>query len=625
MKTETVPKGYKRTEVGVIPEEWEVTPLKKLISSAEYGSSAKSMPSGRVPVLRMGNLQSGKIDWRDLVFTSDENEISKYLLNPGDVLFNRTNTVDLVGKVSLYDGSQPAIFAGYLIRINTLKGMLDNRFLNYVLNAEFSKQYSRQVLSVAVSQANINGQKLKTYPIPLPPTFAEQQAIAAALADADALIESLEQLLAKKHQIKQGAMQELLTGKRRLPGFGGKWEKKRLAELGVFLKGSGVRKDEAQSGDLPCVRYGELYTHHSDVVRKFNSWISEDVAATALRVRKGDILFAGSGETKAEIGRCASVLDDGDVYVGGDIIVLRPSVLLDPVFCGYFLNTPKISRQKASFGQGDAVVHIGATALGQIEGQFPSFPEQTAIAMVLSDMDSKLEVLEVKLAKARQIKQAMMQQLLTGKARLASLEAKAAEASAAEVPTTTLATGGHNWAFNEAVLISVLAGRYGTSKFPLSRFRYTKFLYLFHRHVEHVAQGFRKKAAGPYNPDNRYKGPESIAQKSQYVVRSGSGFVAGPKHADALRYFETWYPLDHLQWLDRFRYESNDALEVLTTVDMACEDLRKQVQAITVQAVKDLIQSEPEWLPKLKRDIFSDMGIAAAIRRSRELLEGAST
>lgn len=208
--------GYKQTEVGMIPEDWSITPLGRLIRSVEYGSSAKSNSKGRTPVLRMGNLQGGKIDWDDLVYTDDPSETNKYALRRGDVLFNRTNTIELVGKTAIYEGEQPAIFAGYLIRINVAPELLDSWFLNYVLNTEFSRKHSAKVLSVAVGQANINGQKLKTYPIPLPPTKTEQEAIAAILTDMDKEIESLEAKLAKARQVKQGMMQELLTGRIRL-------------------------------------------------------------------------------------------------------------------------------------------------------------------------------------------------------------------------------------------------------------------------------------------------------------------------------------------------------------------------------------------------------------------------
>jgi len=256
----------------------------------------------------------------------------------------------------------------------------------------------------------VNRNDLHEIAVPLPPTKAEQEAIAQALSDADALIESLELLLAKKRHLKQGAKQELLN-----PKMG--WVTTKLGSLGAFLKGSGIRKDESQSGNLPCVRYGEIYTKHSDYIKAFHSWISPEVAATAKRLKKGDLLFAGSGETKAEIGKCVAFVDEAEAYAGGDIVILRPEKV-DSLFWGYYLNTVSINRQKASRGQGDAVVHISFAALADVDVMLPPVEEQTAIASILSDMDTEIAALESKLTKARQIKQGMMQELLTGKIRL---------------------------------------------------------------------------------------------------------------------------------------------------------------------------------------------------------------
>ena len=183
------------------------------------------------------------------------------------------------------------------------------------------------------------------------------------------------------------------------------------------MKGSGIRKDESLKGNLHCVRYGEIYTKHNDYIKAFYSWISPTVAATAKRLKSGDVLFAGSGETKEEIGKCVAFVDDIEAYAGGDIVILRPEKA-NAMFLGYYLNTTPINRQKASKGQGDAIVHISAAALADIDLTLPSIEEQTAIAAILSDMDAEIAALEEKLAKARQIKQGMMQELLTGRIRL---------------------------------------------------------------------------------------------------------------------------------------------------------------------------------------------------------------
>jgi type I restriction enzyme S subunit len=212
-------------------------------------------------------------------------------------------------------------------------------------------------------------------------------------------------------------MQELLTGKRRLPGFEGEWEVRRLDELGEFVKGSGVKKDEATSGDLPCVRYGEIYTHHENYISEFKSHISTTVASRATAMRQGDILFAGSGETKEEIGKSVALVHPVKAYAGGDIVILRQNAV-DALFLGYRLNAIDVSQQKAGLGQGDAVVHISTHSLSKISVSLPGRAEQEAIAGILYEMDIELKRLQLRLAKTQMLKQGMMQQLLTGKIRL---------------------------------------------------------------------------------------------------------------------------------------------------------------------------------------------------------------
>jgi type I restriction enzyme S subunit len=242
------------------------------------------------------------------------------------------------------------------------------------------------------------------------------------LGDVDGLLDGLDRLIAKKRDLKQAAMQQLLTGQTRLPGFHGEWKVTRLGSVGKFIKGSGVTKDQTRTGSLACVRYGELYTHHNDVIRGFHSWISPPVAETAVLLEHGDILFAGSGETKEEIGKCAAFVSDIKAFAGGDIVILRPTDS-NSEFLGYYLNTSPIARQKASRGQGDAVVHISSAGLADVRCTLPPRVEQTAIASVLTAMDAELTGLEQRRAKTAVIKQGMMQELLSGRTRLLQPEA----------------------------------------------------------------------------------------------------------------------------------------------------------------------------------------------------------
>jgi len=250
------------------------------------------------------------------------------------------------------------------------------------------------------------------------PPLPEQRAIAAALSDVDALISALDKLIAKKRGIKQAAMQQLLTGKKRLPGFSGEWEVKKLGGIGSFKKGRNIPKNQLSTQGEPCVLYGEIYTRYDWVVKELVSFIPKDVAEQSTVIKPGDILFAGSGETAEEIGKCFAYIGAEDAYAGGDLIILSPKED-DSVFLGYQLNSPMICRQKANLGQGSSVVHIYVSGLATVKVPLPPLPEQQAIATILSDMDAEIAALEQKRDKTRALKQGMMQELLTGRIRLA--------------------------------------------------------------------------------------------------------------------------------------------------------------------------------------------------------------
>ena len=406
--------GYKQTEVGVIPEEWQCARMSEIAKLESGHTPSKREPSywgGSIPWVSLFDtegLQGREIfETAKMVTEEGLNNSSARLLPKGTVVFSRTATV---GKTTVMgrDMATSQDFANYICGPK-----LHNHFLVYLFRNMGRTWKSLMAGSI---HNTIYMPVFKALQIILPP-LPEQRAIATALSDVDGLLGGLDRLITKKRDLKQAAMQQLLTGQTRLPGFHGEWEVKRLGEVGRFLKGSGVTKDQTRSGTLACVRYGELYTQHNDVVRDFHSWISPGVAATAVLLKPGDILFAGSGETKEEIGKCAAFVSDIEAYAGGDIVILRPDDS-DSVFLGYYLNTSSIARQKASRGQGDAVVHISSSALSDVRCRLPPLPEQTAIASVLTEMDAELAVLAQRREKTRALKQAMMQELLTGRTRL---------------------------------------------------------------------------------------------------------------------------------------------------------------------------------------------------------------
>ena len=414
--------GYKQTEVGVIPEEWDIAIVSSLLA-LPIQNGVFNEPSRKGRGFKLINVidlyGSFPIETKDLErFDANRDEFLRFGVKHGDMFFTRSSlTPDGIAKCNVYsgDGDEQVVFDCHIIRVRPNDRKAEPFFLARYCNSRPARRYL-VANAKTTTMTTIDQSVIAKLPVLLPP-LPEQRAIATALSDVDGLLGGLDRLIAKKRDLKQAAMQQLLTGQTRLPGFHGEWEVKRLGEVGRFLKGSGVTKDQTRSGTLACVRYGELYTQHNDVVRDFHSWISPGVAATAVLLKPGDILFAGSGETKEEIGKCAAFVSDIEAYAGGDIVILRPDDS-DSVFLGYYLNTSSIARQKASRGQGDAVVHISSSALSDVRCRLPPLPEQTAIASVLTEMDAELAVLAQRREKTRALKQAMMQELLTGRIRL---------------------------------------------------------------------------------------------------------------------------------------------------------------------------------------------------------------
>ena len=183
-----------RKEHGVGMESWKTVSVSKICHSLKYGTAKKSLPEGKVVVIRMGNLQDGEIDWSDLAYSNDPEDIEKYSLMPGDVLFNRTNSPALVGKTSIYRGEYPAIYAGYLIKLDYDRSRIIGDYLNYSLNTVSAKRYCNSVKTDGVNQSNINAKKIGAYVFAMP-IIEEQTEIVRILDD----------LLAKEQQAKEAA------------------------------------------------------------------------------------------------------------------------------------------------------------------------------------------------------------------------------------------------------------------------------------------------------------------------------------------------------------------------------------------------------------------------------------
>lgn len=205
---EDIYSAVEENDSDALPQGWTFTYLNKLAESFDYGTSTKSTKDGKVPVLRMGNIQGGRIDWGDLVYTSDADEMEKYALEPGTVLFNRTNSPELVGKTAIYRGERPAVFAGYLIRINTDRE-LDPEYLNLCLNTPAARDFCLRVKTDGVSQSNINAQKLGKFEVPFC-SLAEQKEIVQRVAKLLTLADCIESRCDEAKRRIDGLTQSIL-------------------------------------------------------------------------------------------------------------------------------------------------------------------------------------------------------------------------------------------------------------------------------------------------------------------------------------------------------------------------------------------------------------------------------
>ena len=213
------PKRYDESDLQLalpdLPHGWGWSRLGWSSTGPEYGTAAKSSSHGDVPVVRMGNIQNGRIDWSDLVYTSDKKEIARYSLQPGDVLFNRTNSPELVGKTAIYRGERPALFAGYLVRVNQINRVASGPYVAHFLNSPRAREHGKSVKTDGVNQSNINGTKLQEYPFPFC-SPAEQGEIVrildASLQAAEVLDGEIDANLARAAALRQSILKKAFAG-----------------------------------------------------------------------------------------------------------------------------------------------------------------------------------------------------------------------------------------------------------------------------------------------------------------------------------------------------------------------------------------------------------------------------
>ena len=421
--------GYKQTEVGLIPEDWgysEIGAFIDLLTGFPFPSKGY-VPSG-IRLLRGSNIKRGNTDWSDdqtAYWPSVSTDIRKYALGVGDIVVAMDGS--LVGRsfASLSAADIPSLLLQRVARIRS-SSVVQAYLRTWICSSRFTEHCDAVKTTTAIP--HISPADIRSFKVAIPPSGAEQQTIAEALSDADALIESLDQLLAKKRQIKQGAMQELLTGQKRLPGFSGEWAEKAMGELFDFSGGYSASRDQLGTEGHCYLHYGDIHTSDKtsvDLTAEHQELPKLDVplmkVGAGSLLRDGDVVFVDASEDDEGTSKHVVVANPDNVpFISGlhTIVARSKDSELVNLYKRFCFQTRAVKSQFRFFAVGTKVSGVSKSNIGKITVMVPPEDEQTAIATVLSDMDAEIAALEARLAKARLLKQGMMEELLTGRIRL---------------------------------------------------------------------------------------------------------------------------------------------------------------------------------------------------------------
>ncbi|WP_024740669.1 restriction endonuclease subunit S [Tenacibaculum maritimum] len=392
--------GFKQTEVGLIPEDWLVISLSEAVEFLDGKRrpiKANERVSGNYPYYGA----SGIIDYVNDYIFDDELIL---LGEDGENILSRNLPLAFIIKGKAWVNNHAHV-------------MKPNKFFNINFLTEYLESLDYSLLNSGTAQPKLNKKSCLNIRVIAPP-IKEQKAIATALSDMDDLIASLESLIAKKQAIKQGAMQQLLTpphkGGKRLPGFSGEWVEKKLGEKADFYKGKGLPKsDIIEEGKYKCIHYGELFTNYNHIITSVRSRTNEN--SDIFLSKENDVLMPTSDVTPNGLATASALFED-DIILGGDVLVIRPNKSLYGAFLSYQISMNK--QQIMSLISGTTVYHLYGSDMSKFNFHIPKIDEQKAIIRILYDMEVEITQLETKKAKYQQLKQGMLEELLTGNTRL---------------------------------------------------------------------------------------------------------------------------------------------------------------------------------------------------------------
>ncbi len=399
--------GYKQTEVGVIPEDWELKPIGESFDICNHlrypiSQDVRKKMVGEYPYYGPTKAQDYineyRVEGEYALIGEDGDHFLKWRESPMTLLVN--------GKFNVNNHA------------HLVKGVrnLTSWFYYYFQNRDITSYLTRQ----GAGRYKLTKNTLITIPCPLP-SPSEQRIIVAALSDVDALITSLDRLIAKKRDIKQATMQQLLTGKTRLPGFSGEWGVKKLGEVGKPYGGlSGKSKEDFANGQYPYIPFLNIMNNPIIDINYFD-YVNIDPGESQNKVIKGDLFFNGSSETPEEVGMCSVLNEDiPNLYLNSFCFGFRLNKELktNGLYLSYYFRSSVGRQLFYSLAQGATRYNLSKSNFLKMEIPYPEPEEQTSIATILTDMDAEIVSLEQKHDKTRALKQGMMQELLTGKTRL---------------------------------------------------------------------------------------------------------------------------------------------------------------------------------------------------------------
>ncbi|MBI5439172.1 MAG: restriction endonuclease subunit S [Nitrosomonadales bacterium] len=414
--------------LGVIPEDWEASTIGKNSKWMSGGTPRRNNAkfwSGTIPWISGSTLKSAEISTSDQFLTTEA-------VSAGSKMAPVDSTLLLVRGSALHNEIRAGLVVLPVAFNQDVKALVPNitvepKFLTYYILAQ-SGELLKLVSSAGNSAGVLDTELVQNFKF-LKPPLPEQRAIAAVLSDVDALLASLDKLIAKKRDLKQGVMQQLLTGQRRLPGFSGEWEAKRLGDLFTFSGGLSASRDQLSNSGYCYLHYGDIHKSSKifiDVAAEFMDIPKldvhlNDVIPSAL-LKDGDVVFVDASEDDEGTSRHWVVVNREDLpFISGlhTIVAKSRDNSLSNGFKRYCFQTQNIKQQFQFFAVGTKVSGISKTNIAKLELKFPPLlEEQTAIAAVLSDMDAEITALEARRDKTRALKQGMMQELLTGRIRL---------------------------------------------------------------------------------------------------------------------------------------------------------------------------------------------------------------